>query len=375
MLRSMKYGLYAAALAAVVGGTVAWTAVDKNVTVVVDGQARTIHTTAGTVAGALSGAGYSVGDHDIVAPAASSSLHADETVVYKRGRLLRLDINGTRLNVWTTATTVQQALAQLGYSGQDAVSVSRATRLPLTPTSLAIDTAKTITLVRKSGSSTITTTVTTVAALLAKLDLSPDTTWTSLPGPTALEPGMSLQLKAMTKSSSTETVAVPFQTTSQQNASLPKGVTEISTPGQPGSAQVTYALVYLDGELFSKVPVSQVQIAAPVNQVQTIGTSDVPVTTPAGAMAYAASQLSNFGWGQDQMSCLIQMWGHESGWRVNAANPSGAYGIPQALPGSKMGPGWQSDPTVQIKWGLGYIKARYVSPCGAWSFWQAHSYY
>jgi len=72
------------------------------------------------------------------------------------------------------------------------------------------------------------------------------------------------------------------------------------------------------------------------------------------------------------------MWGHESGWRVNAANPSGAYGIPQALPGDKMasyGADWQTNPTTQIKWGLDYIGGRYSTPCGAWSFWQSNGYY
>ena len=68
----------------------------------------------------------------------------------------------------------------------------------------------------------------------------------------------------------------------------------------------------------------------------------------------------------------------ESGWRYNAENASGAYGIPQALPGSKMasaGPDWQTNPTTQIKWGLGYIKGRYGSPCQAWAAWQAQGWY
>ena len=85
--------------------------------------------------------------------------------------------------------------------------------------------------------------------------------------------------------------------------------------------------------------------------------------------------LEKRGWG-DQFSCLITMWNHESGWRVNAANPSsGAYGIPQALPGSKMasaGADWQTNPATQITWGLNYIADRYGDPCGAWSQWQAN---
>ncbi|MBN9633276.1 MAG: lytic transglycosylase domain-containing protein, partial [Actinobacteria bacterium] len=81
------------------------------------------------------------------------------------------------------------------------------------------------------------------------------------------------------------------------------------------------------------------------------------------------------GWGDDQYSCLVALWNKESGWRVNASNPSGAYGIPQALPGSKMGPGWQTDASVQISWGLGYIAGRYTNPCGAWGHSQSSGWY
>ena len=72
------------------------------------------------------------------------------------------------------------------------------------------------------------------------------------------------------------------------------------------------------------------------------------------------------------------MWDRESGWRYAAANASGAFGIPQALPGSKMataGGDWQTNPATQISWGLGYIKARYGDPCKAWAFWQVNHYY
>lgn len=78
-------------------------------------------------------------------------------------------------------------------------------------------------------------------------------------------------------------------------------------------------------------------------------------------------------------SSLETLWDHESGWNERAENPSsGAYGIPQSLPGSKMataGSDWRSSSPTQIAWGLGYIKARYRDPCGAWSFWQAHHWY
>lgn len=94
-------------------------------------------------------------------------------------------------------------------------------------------------------------------------------------------------------------------------------------------------------------------------------------TDPGSAEAYALSQLPNYGWGQDQFGCLVQLWTRESGWSVSADNTSsGAYGIPQALPGSKMasaGPDWQTNPHTQITWGLGYIQGSYGSPCQAWA--------
>lgn len=91
---------------------------------------------------------------------------------------------------------------------------------------------------------------------------------------------------------------------------------------------------------------------------------------PNSAKAFAREMLAARGMGDDQYSCLVSLWNKESGWRVNAANPSsGAYGIPQAYPGTKMasaGAAWQTNPVTQITWGLGYIAARYGSPCGAW---------
>jgi len=104
-----------------------------------------------------------------------------------------------------------------------------------------------------------------------------------------------------------------------------------------------------------------------------------PPPDPGTAQSVAYSMLSSFGWNPSTyFSCLDNIWSRESGWRYNAENASGAYGIPQALPGSKMstaGPDWQTNVTTQIKWGLGYIQGRYGNPCGAWSFWEAHGWY
>jgi len=93
----------------------------------------------------------------------------------------------------------------------------------------------------------------------------------------------------------------------------------------------------------------------------------------------AQAMLGSFGWSSSQFSCLDPLWAHESGWSVSAYNAgSGAYGIPQALPGSRMasaGPDWQTNAATQIRWGLEYIKGTYGSPCGAWDHEQATGWY
>lgn len=100
---------------------------------------------------------------------------------------------------------------------------------------------------------------------------------------------------------------------------------------------------------------------------------------PAGAQAYAATQLASYGWNASQMPCLQKLWTKESDWRTTATNPtSGAYGIVQSLPAEKMvsaGADYRTNYRTQINWGLNYIKHRYGSPCGALNFHYANNWY
>ena len=104
-----------------------------------------------------------------------------------------------------------------------------------------------------------------------------------------------------------------------------------------------------------------------------------PPPNPGTAQSIAYNMMSSFGFSpKTQWTCLDDLWQQESGWNYQAQNASGAYGIPQALPGSKMasaGPDWQTNPATQIKWGLGYIQSIYATPCGAWAHEEADGYY
>ena len=102
--------------------------------------------------------------------------------------------------------------------------------------------------------------------------------------------------------------------------------------------------------------------------------------TPAGAKAVAkAIALKEYNWGAKQFTCLKRLWTRESHWNFQAHNyRSGAHGIPQALPATKMeivATDWRTNPITQIKWGLSYIKARYETPCNALWKKQRHNYY
>lgn len=102
--------------------------------------------------------------------------------------------------------------------------------------------------------------------------------------------------------------------------------------------------------------------------------------TVEGAKATARNvMMSTYGWGDDQFACLDSLWTKESGWNYQASNPSsGAYGIPQSLPGSKMSTvadDWETNATTQITWGLDYISRAYGMPCAAWGHSQAVNWY
>ena len=101
---------------------------------------------------------------------------------------------------------------------------------------------------------------------------------------------------------------------------------------------------------------------------------------PGTAQSIAYNMMASFGFSPSAyFGCLLNIWNRESSWRYDAENPSsGAYGIPQSLPGDKMasaGADWQTNPATQIRWGLGYIKATYGNPCNAWNFELANGYY
>jgi hypothetical protein len=165
--------------------------------------------------------------------------------------------------------------------------------------------------------------------------------------------------------------------TQQQAAKARPGGTMSPAQRLAGFDRVRFSL----GEVQSRDDVAAAKaVAVKAVAVKAVAAQQTAARTPSGSPIRIAQQmLGHFGWSPSQFSCLYPLWEHESGWNPAAENAgSGAYGIPQSLPGSQMasaGADWQTDPATQIRWGLTYIQGRYGSPCGAWSHEQASNWY
>jgi uncharacterized protein YabE (DUF348 family) len=311
--RSLKYGLYGAVLAGVVGGTAAFsttTANAKTVTLVVDGQSTTVHTSASTVNGVLSGAGYHVGAHDLVAPATDAKIKNGGEIVYKRGRLLHLDVDGARQDVWTTAPTVAQALSQLGYSSNDFVSVSRSQRLPLGAVNLDLRAPKQITLVHDGQVQSFATTDTTVGQLLQTAGIalgSSDRIRPALSSPITAQQRIVIQ--RVVQKTLTRRESIGYAVTQIRDSSMYRGQTSVVTSGVAGAQNVTYDEVFVDGKLSGRTVLTRQVISAPKTKVEKVGTKARP--TP---------KRSNSGLNWDGVANC------ESGgnWHINTGN--GFYG-------------------------------------------------
>jgi hypothetical protein len=181
-----------------------------------------------------------------------------------------------------------------------------------------------------------------------------------------------MQIFILAKGSKVETVEqdVPFPTQKVNDFSLSFGTTVVRQKGTPGRQAITYLLtVKKDGSAVRTV-IQQAVIQAPVPQVEAIGATIAIGGDKTAVMAQAGIAPGDYAYANFIIS-------HESGWRVTAANPSGAYGLCQALPGSKMssaGGDWRTNPVTQLRWCSGYA-SKFGGWGGAYSYWLSHHYW
>ena len=159
--------------------------------------------------------------------------------------------------------------------------------------------------------------------------------------------------------------------------------------GKNGLKEITYKVTYQDDVEIKRVQLSESIVKEPVDKIVQISTvqissrsSEIRVAVTGNAaeyQEYAKQRCYDYGWTDSDFNCLVALWNRESGWRVNAQNgSSGAYGIPQALPASKLsayGSDYLTNYKTQIEWGLNYIRARYGTPTQAWYNLQNKGWY
>lgn len=151
-------------------------------------------------------------------------------------------------------------------------------------------------------------------------------------------------------------------------------------PVHPMQAFAESAAVEGDPQAYAHDGLAQPGVLRDDYQVSKLSTAPaVGAPDPGSAQAIAFEMVAARGWSHAEYECLVALWNRESHWNVFAHNTaSGAYGIPQALPGDKMasaGADWASNPATQITWGLGYIAGRYGTPCGAWEHSENSGWY
>jgi resuscitation-promoting factor RpfB len=380
-------------LAIVAGGTSAFAVMHKTVTVDVDGHVMSKSAFGRTIGDVLAGSGVPVASRDRVQPPVDSEATDGEEIVVRHAHRVVLEIDGKSETVWTTALTVGEALDALGSRTAGAqASASRSDPLGRDGALLRVSTAKTIHVVDGATTTDTATNASTVRdALRAMGVVLGASDRVSVPLETTLVDGIVIVVSRVTTTSGTQTVVAPYATQQQNDPKLPKGTTVVAQVGHSGTAIVTFEADLIGDQEVARRVLSRVLVSDPVDQIVRVGSAALPVSAPAAALPVSAPAAAGTsqaigqelaaarGWTGDQWACLDNLWARESGWRVNAGNlSSGAFGIPQALPGSKMatiGADWQTNPATQITWGLNYIAGRYATPCVAWAFWSAHNWY
>lgn len=186
----------------------------------------------------------------------------------------------------------------------------------------------------------------------------------------------------ITEKTIVEVQSIPFETVTKNVANgASETKDQVLQEGREGKKEVTYRVKYQNDVEIERTEVSSVVLEEPVNKIvqvrakQTTSRSSSGRTYISGSVAeyqaYARARCSAYGWSTADFNCLVALWNKESKWNPNAYDSgSGAYGIPQALPASKMataGTDYRTNYKTQINWGLSYISSRYGSPSAAWS--------
>ncbi len=297
------------------GGAVAATSLDKTVAVTVDGETTSTTGFANTVADVLAARGITVGSRDVVVPSVDSPIGNGDSVQVQLAKKVTLLVDGKPTEFYTTATTLDGALATAqvrGLNGAD-FSVSRSIGIGREGLTVDVTTPKTITLKVAGTSKKITTTASTVAEVLGEQNVGMNVGDRIKPALTAgVDDVASITLTRVAVDTRTVTEKVGYSTVKTKSNKLFTGQTKVTSAGKNGKAKVTYEYTSINGGKATKKVLTRVVLTAPVSKRVTVGTK-------AGSVSGGGINLARAGMWDRIAQC-------ESGgnWSINTGN--GYYG-------------------------------------------------
>ncbi len=416
----------------------------------VNGVSRPVTAWGNTVADALKVANVSVGSGDLVQPGVAETVREGDTIVVRTSKAYTVTVDGEPRTLWTTAASADSILADAASLGTTVTLAAdrSASRDELTP---LVSRARNV-IVNADGTTRevavrpgqdargILEAAGVSVHALDRVTVENDATGE-----------LAITVSRVTRGQATETVDIPFSETTTTSSDMFVGESQVTTTGVNGVTTWTVWQEKDGDQVLTSVPITEHSTSQPVTQVRSEGTKEATPTalvaagidpkatleektesdgttsvryraklgsistkeeiaeitgeaknadqaTAAAAAAAAAEAgavpttysgedprslakplVAAQGWSDSEYQCLVLLWNRESQWNPYAENSSsGAYGIPQALPGSKMasaGADWRTNPITQINWGIGYIKGRYGTPCSAWAHSNAVGWY
>ncbi|PRY58096.1 uncharacterized protein YabE (DUF348 family) [Knoellia remsis] len=312
-------------------------ALDKSVALSVDGKSSSLHVFGSTVGDALEKKGITLGEHDEVVPSVDTKISDGDKISVRYGRKLTVTVDGVTKEYWTTATTVDAALRDLGIraASNAKLSASRSQAIGRQGLSLALTTPKTVTVSVDKKKLSSTSTSATVADVLKELKVSYDRDDKVTPAATTpLKNGLAIAVQRVSTGNAVKTVAIPFTTTTKKDASLYEGTRKTVTEGKAGSKAVTVSRTVVDGKVTAEKVLSEKVTAQPVAKVVAVGTKERPAPKPAPAPRSTSSAPAPSDSGSSSGAGInlarADMWDRiaqcESGgnWSINTGN--GYYG-------------------------------------------------
>ncbi|OYO06870.1 hypothetical protein CGZ95_00930 [Enemella evansiae] len=256
-------------------------AMAKDVEVSQDGVPMKVRTWSGTVGEALQAQNIQVGERDQVAPALGEKLADGQQISVRYGRQLNLSVDGEKSSMWTTATTVEQALAEMSIRDESKLSTSRSAAIGREGLDLNIETAKQITVVVAGESRTVITPAETVGQALAEAQIEYAPTDRLDPGvDTPITEGLTVAVNKVDTKETTREIEIPFKTVRKESSSLPKGTEKVDTKGVPGKTIEVWTERFENGKSIENKMTSSRVDKQPVDEVVLVGTGSTATPTP-----------------------------------------------------------------------------------------------